>query len=455
MNLAIRRVTYLVATAANRRGNMAKYNHDSVGLRKLPSVMQISAGAQPHDVHEHLQPLGVDNEVGSLRTVLLHRPGAELGRLTPSNNSSLLFDGLPWVARAQEEHDRFAEVLRDRGVEVVYLAELLEQVFDNIEARAMATASVINQRRLGHGLRTALVSHLEGLDPAKLVDTLIAGLASDELPTSLSLVHKLMSPADFIIDPLPNLLFTRDSSFWLRNHVGISSFAMSARQREASLLQAIYRYHPRFSATPQLYQPQLELLEGGDVVLLGKGVIAIGVGERSTAAGVERLAGRVLQAKLCHTVLAVPIPVSRATMHLDTLATMVDRETLVTDGHTMQNLVAYPVRLWKPTEDSDAAQIQIGEAAPLLQAAAQALEIDALRVIDTGEDRIIAEREQWDDGNNTLCLTPGTVVAYERNTKTIRKLETVGIEVIAIRGSELGSGRGGPRCLSCPIQRDA
>ncbi|MGI8648292.1 MAG: arginine deiminase [Acidimicrobiales bacterium] len=416
--------------------------------------MQINSGAQLHDVHEHPQPLGADNEVGSLRTVLLHRPGAELGRLTPSNNSSLLFDGLPWVARAQEEHDRFAEVLRDRGVEVVYLAELLEQVFDNIEARALATAPVISQRRLGHALRTVLVSHLEGLDPVKLVDTLVAGLASDELPPSLSLVHKLMSPADFIIDPLPNLLFTRDSSFWLRNHVGISSFAMRARQREASLLQAIYRYHPRFSATTQLYQPQLELLEGGDVVLLGKGVIAIGVGERSTAAGAERLAARVLRAKLCHTVLAVPIPVSRATMHLDTLATMVDRETLVTNGHTMQGLIAYPVRLNQSTDDGDA-QIQIGEVAPLLQAAAQALKIDALRVIDTGGDRIVAEREQWDDGNNTLCLTPGTVVAYERNTKTIRKLETVGIEVIAIRGSELGSGRGGPRCMSCPIQRDA
>ena len=392
----------------------------------------------------------MDSEVARLRTVMLHRPGPELARLTPRNNDSLLFDGIPWVARAQEEHDAFAAALRDRGVEVLYLGELLAETLEVDEARALLTESVLDDRRLGDTLRASVAAYLSDQDPIRLADVLMAGLAHEEMkPSPGGLVYQMMDPHDFVIDPLPNLLFTRDSSVWVRDRVAVTSLAMPARSRETTLTGAIYRFHPRFAGTEQLYQPGLEHVEGGDVLLLAPGVLAIGVGERTTPGGAERLARRAFAAGLAHTVLAVPIAQERATMHLDTVCTMVDTDAVVMYPNIADNLQAFTV-----TADADG-ELQVRSERPFLQAAAEAMGIDRLRIIDTGLDPVTAEREQWDDGNNTLAIAPRVCVAYERNVETNAQLERAGIEVIAISGSELGSGRGGPRCMSCPISREA
>ncbi|MCW2569255.1 MAG: arginine deiminase [Mycobacterium sp.] len=393
-------------------------------------------------------PHRADSEVGRLRTVLLHRPGAELKRLTPRNNDSLLFDGIPWVGRAQEEHDAFAQALRDRGVEVLYLTDLIGQTLAVDAARAEATDAVLSDVRLGQTLRREVEQHLADLDPAGLADVLIAGLAHHELRSGTGLTYTLMDEHDFVIDPLPNLLFTRDSSVWIGDHVAVTSLAMPARMRETTLLRSVYTHHPRFAGTPRLYDPGLEHVEGGDVLLLGAGVLAVGVGERTTPAGAERLARRLFASGLAHTVLAVPIAQERATMHLDTVCTMVDVDAVVMYPNIADSLVAYALT---PGGDGEPA---VAGPEPFLVAAAKAMHIDTLRVIDTGLDPVTAEREQWDDGNNTLCLSPRLAVAYERNIETNARLEDAGIEVVRIAGSELGSGRGGPRCMSCPITRD-
>ncbi|MDG4665883.1 arginine deiminase [Mycobacterium sp. 236(2023)] len=395
--------------------------------------------------------LGCNSEVGRLRVVILHRPGPELQRLTPRNNDTLLFDGLPWVARAQEEHDAFAELLRSRGVEVLVLGDLLtEALAKSGAARMHGISAAVDSRRLGAPLAQELSAYLRTLDAAPLARILMAGMTFDELPfgeNELSLVRRMHHGGDFVIDPLPNLLFTRDSSFWIGPRVAITSLSMRARVRETSLTDLIYAHHPRFLGVRRAYESRSAPIEGGDVLLLAPGVVAVGVGERTTPAGAEALARSLFDDDLAHTVLAVPIAQERAQMHLDTVCTMVDTDAVVMYPNIQDSLTAFTIR-----RKSDG--VTIDRAAPFVDAAADAMGIGKLRVIDTGLDPVTAEREQWDDGNNTLALAPGVVVAYERNTETNARLMDSGIEVLPISASELGTGRGGPRCMSCPAGRD-
>jgi arginine deiminase len=399
-------------------------------------------------------PHGADSEVGRLRTVMLHRPGPELKRLTPRNNDKLLFDGIPWVARAQDEHDAFAAELRSRDVEVLYLTDLLTETLAQEDARAAAIEEALRDLDLGD----TMSGHLEGVlgdaSPAELTTYLTAGIRNDEVRGGFGLVTSLLAFDDFLIDPLPNLLFTRDSSVWVRDRVAITSLAMPARKRETELTELIYSRHPRFAGTPRMHGAHLEHVEGGDVLLLAPGVIAVGCGERTTPAGAERLARQCFEAGLAHTVLAVPIAQERATMHLDTICTLVDVDKMVVYPNMADSLIAYTVRPTGETEADGGLILEVGKAEPFLVAAAAAMGIDKLHQIDTGLDPVTAEREQWDDGNNTLALAPRVAVAYERNDETNDRLEDAGIEVVRIAGSELGSGRGGPRCMSCPISRE-
>ncbi|WP_300639884.1 arginine deiminase [Nocardioides sp.] len=394
-----------------------------------------------------------DSEVGRLRTVMLHRPGNELKRLTPRNNDRLLFDGIPWVARAQDEHDAFAQALRDRDVEVLYLTELLTETLQDELARNHAITSALSGLHLGDTLRTYLAHFLHDASPEELTAYLTAGIRNDEVRGGFGLVTSLLSPYDFLVDPLPNLLFTRDSSVWVRDRVAITSLAMPARSRETQLTELIYTEHPRFRGTRKIHGWHSEHVEGGDVLHLAPGVIAVGVGERTTPAGVERFARQVFHAGLARTVLAVPIAQERATMHLDTICTLVDVDKVVMYPNVADSLVAHAVTMTEQGEEATLT-LSVAEPEPFLVAAARAMGIDQLHQIDTGLDPVTAEREQWDDGNNTLALAPRVAVAYERNDETNDRLEEAGIEVVRIAGSELGSGRGGPRCMSCPITRD-
>jgi arginine deiminase len=422
--------------------------HWTVAAATLLGVTaQPTATAEP--IVEHAPAPRVDSEVGPLRTVLLHRPGAELKRLTPRNNDQLLFDGIPWVDRAQDEHDAFAGLLSSRGVEVLLLADLLVAALSDSRARAAGIHSAVDERRLGIDLADVLRSHLSGARPEELAGMLMAGLTFEELPAAegASLVRKMHHPHDFALEPLPNLLFTRDSSVWVGDRVAITSLAMPARGRETALTDLVYAYHPRFRRTGRAYGAHSAPLEGGDVLLLAPGVLAVGVGERTTPAGAESFARSVFADGLAHTVLAVPIAQARATMHLDTVCTMVDRDAMVMYPAVRDSLSAYPLR------PNGSGGVAVAGPVPFLSAAAEAMGIGRLRAIETGLDPVTAEREQWDDGNNTLAIAPGVLVAYERNVETNNRLEDAGIEVLRISGSELGSGRGGPRCMSCPIDR--
>jgi arginine deiminase len=390
---------------------------------------------------------GVDSEVGRLRTVLMHRPGLELQRITPRHKDRLLFGTLPWLSRARQEHDILSQELRDHGVEVLYLTELLQDALEYEPARHEAIGRALADAGLGDELRGQLRRHLDGLGPEALAQVLIAGLTPDELRLAHGVVFELLDRHDFVLDPLPNLVFTRDSSFWIGDQIAVASMARERRRREGDLVSVVYRHHPRFSGTKWLYKPEFEHVDGGDVLLLGPGVITVGVGLRTTPAGTERLARHVFDAGLAHTVLAVPMSQHDGCGHLDTLCAVVDVDAVV-----MHPAVAYTLtaRSISPKDDG----MRVSRSQPFLEAAAQALGIGRLHVIDTGTE-VCGADGHWDDGSNVLAVGRRVVVSHERNSQTNARLEDAGIRVIRVPSSELGSVRGGPRCMSCPIGRDA
>jgi len=400
----------------------------------------------------------VNSEVGQLHEVIVHRPGTELSRLTPENVDSLLFDDVLWAERAQEEHDLFAKQLVDHGVTVHHFADLLAEALDTEGARDFVATRLATQERFGLMLAGAVAELVRSYPAAQLAKVLIGGLTKRELGSWLSTPSLLLESAaqdDFVLTPLPNHLFQRDNSAWMYGAVSVNPMAKEARQRETINSRVVYNFHPMFRSAPPtfLYGNDSAVhvpatVEGGDVAVLGHHGVLIGMGERTSPQGIELLSQRLFETGTAERVIVVELPKVRAFMHLDTALTQIDR-----DAYSVYPYLPDELRSWTVTPQRGG--LAFHENDSLFHELSYALQVDKVRAIKVPMDRRAAEREQWDDGNNFLAVSPGVVLGYERNTTTNRYLEEHGITVVPVVGSELGRGRGGPRCMTCPISREA
>lgn len=401
--------------------------------------------------------LYVGSEVGQLKRVLLNRPERALTHLTPSNCQELLFDDVLAVEAAGQEHDVFAQTLKDQNVEVLLLHDLLVTTLATEEAKNWLLINQISDFRYGPTFANDLRCYLAEMDDEHLATILLGGLAYSELPIqSDSILPKMHRPLDFVIEPLPNHLFTRDTSCWVYGGVSLNPMMKEARQRETNHLRAIYRWHPIFADNEFInYFGDENLhydnsnIEGGDVLVIGKETVLIGLSERTTPQGAENFAAKLFESGQAKEVIALNLPKHRSCMHLDTVMTHMDIDTF----SVYPEIISPQLETWSLTPKVNGG-LKAVQQTSYIAALEKALRLDTLKLITTGGDNYEAEREQWNDANNVLTVKPGVVIGYERNVYTNEKYDKAGIKVLSIPGNELGRGRGGARCMSCPIERD-